>query len=372
MKRSEEPRRILEEAESREAGDVTRGLAALIERAQSPRPLEAPALARVYRRLRYEGSRPSRVPVLVRWALVPVLLMSVGVVAAAQIGVLRGRLELGPLTLSFSPSPPKTTRPRRTFEQAGTRVQPAPADQEVRAPVEPLAPSLPRPEKGVRKTGKRLAVRQSEPFAAVMPRSAPSPAEGLDQSARLSEATRGEEARHLPLEPGLVPISAGQRGSTTGPLAQESAMVGRALAKLRQERDPHAALALLSEYAERFPNGVLAREAKLVRLDAYLLLDRKTEALELLSAVKLGTTGRDAELRVIRAELRGLSGCGEALADFTQILGSPAGVPPSLAERASWGRYRCFAHLGQLDAAERERGSYLERFPRGRFAAELR
>jgi hypothetical protein len=126
-------------------------------------------------------------------------------------------------------------------------------------------------------------------------------------------------------------------------LAHETALLGVALARLRQQRDATGALAALDAYDARVPHGTLRREADAARADALLMLDRDAEALALLRTLALGTRGRDQELRVVRGELEAAASCARAVADFDAVLAAAA--PATLAERAQQGRAACLARM---------------------------
>ncbi len=167
-----------------------------------------------------------------------------------------------------------------------------------------------------------------------------------------------EEARPLPSAP---------RQSS---IARESAALQKALGKLRRERDPRSALALLDAYQAEFPRGELGVEAAAARVDALLLLGRRGEALKLLGRLPLERSGRRNELLLLRAELQAEGDCQAALADFDTLLASSAA--PSLAERALYGRAACRLRLGDSGGGRTDLDRYLERYPHGRFAERVR
>jgi TolA-binding protein len=137
--------------------------------------------------------------------------------------------------------------------------------------------------------------------------------------------------------------------------------------RLRQERNALAALAELDAYATRFPSGVLLPEAQRVRVDALLMDGRLSEARKVLSALELGASARDRELRLIRAELLAAHACAAALPDFQIVLAEKPGGP--LAERALWGRAACLTQLGDEAGARRDLAAYIARFPGGAHSA---
>jgi len=153
-------------------------------------------------------------------------------------------------------------------------------------------------------------------------------------------------------------------------LAQETQLLGTALAELRQQHDGVAALATVNTYLGRFPGGTLLGEARRARVDALLLLGRKDEARRALDGLELEPVGRGQELLLIRGELRARHRCADAIADFDVVLGHAA--PPPLAERALFGRAVCREQEGQRGAAREDAVAYLARFPAGKFANAAR
>lgn len=153
-------------------------------------------------------------------------------------------------------------------------------------------------------------------------------------------------------------------------LAEEAAAVAPALSLIRQRHDGEAALQALDRYDGRFgSHGLLGPEARAARVDALLLLGRRDEAAATLRAANLGSAGRDVELRLLRAELTAATSCANAVEDFSRVVSEGS---PSLVERALYGRACCQLRLGARGAAQTDFAAYLERFPRGRFAAAAR
>jgi tetratricopeptide (TPR) repeat protein len=155
----------------------------------------------------------------------------------------------------------------------------------------------------------------------------------------------------------------------TSPIADESALLGRAVAQLRNQGDPAAALAILDDYDARFPRGLLAFDALAARVDALVRLGRGGDALARLERVPAATLDRSAALRVLRGELRAGAGrLAPAIQDFDAALALGGG--DELAGRALYGRGSCRARLGDAPGARADFERYLRLFPRGRFAAE--
>jgi hypothetical protein len=157
--------------------------------------------------------------------------------------------------------------------------------------------------------------------------------------------------------------------ATPSELALESEQLQKALARLRRDRDPQGALLLLDEYQSRYPRGVLSLEAAVARVDALLILGRRSEALERLSRLPLERVGRRNELQLVRGELYSDRDCNRAIADFSAVLSLDGNGP--FAERALYGRAMC--RLRQSDpSATNDLRSYLARYPNGRFADAVR
>jgi hypothetical protein len=155
-------------------------------------------------------------------------------------------------------------------------------------------------------------------------------------------------------------------------LGLEAASLERALTGLRGGGSERAARALpqLERHLQLFPNGALVLEARVARVDALLQLGRRADARRELSTLPIDRIGRKSELLLIRAELRADEDCHAALADFDALLAQPLSGP--FAERARFGRGACLLRLGDKAGAERDFQLYLERYPNGRFAAQIR
>ena len=182
------------------------------------------------------------------------------------------------------------------------------------------------------------------------------------------------EASSLPASSAAFPLAAPapSAASTGSRLGQEAASLEAALSALKAGGKGNASRALLEldQHLQRFPAGTLELEARVARVDALLLLGRRQEARRELSGLPIERVGRKNELRLIRAELRADDDCRAALGDF-QVLVDQA-LPSAWAERALFGRGACLLKLGDQAAAHRDFDRYLERFPSGRFAPQIR
>jgi tetratricopeptide (TPR) repeat protein len=152
--------------------------------------------------------------------------------------------------------------------------------------------------------------------------------------------------------------------------SQEIHALDRAIAMLRRDRDAAAALAALDVYLDRYPHGVLQREARLARVDALLLLQGTDEALAALETLPLDSGRRSTELQVVRAELRARMDCARADEDFSMALTHSPDA--ALLERILYGRGACRAKLGRASDAAEDLRRYLDRFPNGAHATWAR
>ena len=166
------------------------------------------------------------------------------------------------------------------------------------------------------------------------------------------------------------------------PLPDEHSLLTTAVRRLRTAHDPASALAALDDYRARFPGGVLAPEAGMLRAEALLQIGRKGDALAELDRLSLAQMPNSAEPHVLRGELRAAVGrWREALADFDVVLRGHAGARAYIGaptdakaqgrlERALWGRALARSRLGDDAGARADLQECLRRFPGGRFASE--
>ena len=328
-------------------------LGVLIERAEAPAALDTQPLDRVWGRLSRSprGRAPLHVGRMLRWALAAtVLLVSGGVVGAE----LRGWK--WPQTVVQ-----RLVRPRSSAgtESGASRATASPRRAErpvVEMPAEGALPDLVAPPADLDLTPP--------------PPSEATPAEKAGQRASHARARSllTEESLHAPARSVLTQESL--HAPARSVLTEESQLLGRALARLRQQRNARGALTDLDAYVARFPSGILLPEARRLRVDALLMEGRLAEARTDLSALDLGAGTRDRELRLIRAELVAEQSCRAALSDYQIVLGEDGDGP--LAERAVWGRAACLTRLGDETGARRELTVYVARFPNGTHEAAAR
>ena len=216
----------------------------------------------------------------------------------------------------------------------------------------------------------------AEPVTTAPPLTEASPATEALPGTKALPVTKALPAPEAASEPAASAPAAASFDIDTKPalarpsvLARESELLQKALGKLRRDHNGPAALSLLDQYQAEFPHGELAMEASFARVDALLLAGRRSEALGLLSRLPLDSVGRKSELRLLRAELYAERDCSQALPDFDAVLASGAG---GLTERALYGRAACRLRQGNTAGGHADLEAYLQRYPTGRFAEQVR
>jgi hypothetical protein len=130
-------------------------------------------------------------------------------------------------------------------------------------------------------------------------------------------------------------------------LSEEATLLSEALAALRTQHDPQAALDAVVRYRARFPQGVLASEVTLAAVEAHRSVGHTAEALTELE--RLSSDPLRGELAVLRAELRAeLGQCADARRELAASLDS---LPAALRPRALFTDATCAATLGARDDA---------------------
>ena len=327
MTRSErDPTRLVAEASREGAGpEAARAGALLRELTRVGEPTDA-AVHRVRARVMAEIG-PARVARRLAWATTLIVLVATSAGATVGIRLFR-RARQGPATRLprvMGHAPPERT-----------------------ASVTPLADALPGLSPAAPAVTPSVSRASMSPIRAV--RAVPS----VRRTSLLAQRTA---LRAPPIRPEDVALA-------------EARTLSAALRRLRTDKDPAGALALLD--AGGAPARVLVDETALVRVEALLLLGRKPEALAVLEARPIAIPSQQRQIAVVRGELAAdLDRCGDAIEPFTQALSAN---PPGdeLSERALFGRAGCRARLGLHAGSESDLRSYLQRFPRGRFAAPAR
>lgn len=321
------------------------GVSALVRAAAAPpREISPAARQRMRSRLRCTFAEHRRVFHL-RWRLALVLVFTLavgGVVGAATLSAIARRL----------------SRDEGVVHAADPAVAVSPQAIRRRAIYTPVAAAVPAREDLPMVTNS--VENPAVPAAANRP--------GTVRLARRDPAPRPLPG---PPPPPVAPVSP----APPSPVAVEQALLADILKLLRAEHRPEAALALLNEHAERFPDTVLAPEAGMFRAEALLGLGRKTEALSILDGLPLASMPSRNECLVLRGELRSAAGrWQEAQADFEMPLSASKSAIDARSrasvERALWGRASARSHLGDEAGARADLASYLREFPSGRFSAQ--
>ncbi len=312
-----------------------------------------------------------------RLALVGALVFFAGsVVGAIAVPLLGSRLRSAP------PEPaethPSSQAVRHSHRRVLTPAIPAPpADQPIvpaEPPAVPAPAMLPETRSVAALDTSAKAKAASAPVAPVVSVATMSKVAALHPSTAL-KTTRAPLAEPAWLEP-MPPAEA------SPPPPDEHFLLTTAVRRLRTAHDPASALAALDDYRARFPGGVLAPEAAMLRAEALLQIGRKGDALAELDGLSLAQMPNSDEPHVLRGELRAAVGrWREALADFDVVLrghagaGADIGTPPDAKahgrlERALWGRALARSRLGDDAGARADLRECLRLFPRGRFAPE--
>jgi hypothetical protein len=153
------------------------------------------------------------------------------------------------------------------------------------------------------------------------------------------------------------------------PMSPESRALGAALRKLRLEKDPRGALAVLDDGRSLLSAGTLAAEAGLVRVEALIALGDQGAALAFLDGLAIEASPRRRALLVLRGELRAAADrCGDAVGDLAAA--DSGGRDDTIAERALYARASCASRLGDDAVARRALEEHRARFPEGAHAAQ--
>jgi TolA-binding protein len=266
---------------------------------------------------------------------------------------------VAPMTAVAKPSNVASMRPSTVAGRTRLALaQPAALQPPVGAS-SPLAP-------GTSISTTRIALRDA-PIAPASQQNPPS-------ESRLGFASPTGSSQKLPALPATVDLPT--------PRSDERSLLSAAVRRLRATHDPASALTALDDYRMRFPGGVLAPEAAMLRAEALLQIGRKGDALVELDGLSLAQMPNSDEHHVLRGELRAAVGrWREALADFDIVLRSHAGESADIVaptdvkargrlERALWGRALARSRLGDNAGARADLQECLRRFPGGRFASE--
>ncbi len=224
-------------------------------------------------------------------------------------------------TSAFHPLPAERVRePGRTPAARSVQAKSAqPVAQAVPLPPVQPAPAPPQPEIAAAQVtaAPAQAAGTPDPLPAVdWPKHPIAPVATTRQLAWVDPPSSGAHApaRTVPEARQAAPAPA-EPGA--GPLKHLSA----AVRALRAEHSPQAALALLDRHGSELEKSSVSHEALLLRVEAMLKLERRSEALGILDAAPLAGVAASRTLLLIRGELRAAAGrCAEAVTDFDVVL----------------------------------------------------
>jgi hypothetical protein len=270
------------------AGTVTPEQVAgrLLRETPPPPPFDARARARVGERLGRRSARPGarRLPWLAGATGVVAML---ALVASQREGAWR---ETGPVAVPLLEAPvtPARAQPARAVAAAAVR----PPTQEPGLQLAWRWPPLPR------KAGQDLELPRAAPR---METSGRVLAPGSDAFGRWQSSGR------FALDPPRLAVP--QRGAPprkvlADPLELASQRLATALLKLRRQRDPAGALAVLDDPVLRQAGQALAPEVRVARIEALLALGRHAEALSTLESLPEAHLAARVDLRASRDQLR--------------------------------------------------------------------
>jgi len=287
-------------------------------------PLLPSEVEHIARRLRQSPMR--RRPVF-RWPAViaiVVLVVGGGTFAVAKGGL--GKLPIvGPwLAPRFSSPPPvQSVRPvSRRPAVAKPMAETVPLDRPVAFVPDPQSMPVPAPLVAANPPSSSVRPAQNHPRALAM-------------RAPLARHDRAP-AVSLP-GPGVAPAMA---VATRNPLAEERQSFAAIIGAWHRTRAALPTLTLLDTHEQRYPNGDMRIEARVLRSVIYLAEGHEREALSVLDTLSLAGIPRGRELQVVRGELRSKFGrCAEGKRDFDDVLAK--GVADPLAQRAAQAIARC-------------------------------
>jgi hypothetical protein len=271
-----------------------------------------------------------------RRALWPALAaLALVLAASATLAVAQGGLRALPLIGAlFAPPFVPTTAPTKPEPRRRPAMPKLPAENRSAADPSGPAPSLaPIPE----------------PASDPAPVREPAAAEIANPPA-LSLRQTGTAPRLLALRAPLTPRQGAGPEETRGPTATvgkeknpivaESQSLASVIEPWHRSHNASAALALLDGHEQRYPNGHMRLETRVLRAEIYLAQGRESEALAVLDSVALAGLPRGRELQVVRGELRIKAGrCPEGKRDLGDVL--EKGVADSLAKRATQALHHC-------------------------------
>jgi len=137
-----------------------------------------------------------------------------------------------------------------------------------------------------------------------------------------------------------APVRTPSAAKEESTIVAESHSLASVIEPWHRTRNASTALALLDAHEQRYPNGRLNVETRMLRAEIYLTQGRETEALAVLDTVVLSGIPRVRELQTVRGELRIKAGrCVEGKRDLGEVL--EKSLADSLAKRAVQALHHC-------------------------------
>jgi len=339
--------------------------AALVSGVEAPAPLSPQAVARIRAAVRTRA-RPavvSRAPRARRWSVAfAAVLLGASVTTAAGTTLVWRALSQRTAARPAMPPEPASRPPVRAPRSSAVTRRRASAELPAAEGMIAVAPTA----------ATEPAAAVSPPPLAPPPLAPSPPARAASQPERAASQPEIAGAAHPAPRRALAGAAVSPFGGGAADLADappsETRLLGESV-RLNRQGDPAGALRLLDRYGQLYPTGVLAAEARRVRLAALLHSGDHRAALALADAAPaLADAG--PELLLVRAELRAEADrCAEAIADFERVL--EASPDDATVERSTFGRAVCLARAGRPARAREALAAYRARFPRGRFSADV-
>jgi TolA-binding protein len=339
---------------------------ALIRGALVPAEPDAVQLARIERSLHAHGSMGGRSPRMLRLGLAALfLVVGAATVKAYELARDAGWLHHDRGAVS-PPEKPNSTKPNKRSAKTAASAR-IPSETEVPAPaIQPL-PATPEEKPGPDNAAPEGARKPPRPVRraalAEIPGNAATatPDPWQRQQSMVPPVAAAPIAVKAPVLPASQPAAAA---------SDEIRGLDQAIGLLRRDRNATGALAAFDSYLERYPHGILNREARVARIDALLMLQRTNAALAALETLPFDSGRRSTELQVVRGELRARTDCTGAERDFSAALSHAPDA--GLLERILYGRGVCRSKQGNQAGAAEDFRRYIERFPDGTHAAWAR
>jgi len=302
-----------------------------LHQARDLRGLQPSQVERIERRLHERKGRARRMALWPALAALALVLAAGATLAVAQRG-LRSLPLIGAL---FAPPSVPTAGATKPEKRRRPAVQKSLAEDRS-APV-PSAPSIaPRP----------APVPEPAPIVEIGPAEAvelPTPpvrqAVTRPRSLALRAPLASPEGVRL-VEAPEAPAPTLSAAKEENPIVAESHSLASVIEPWHRIHNAGAALALLDAHEQRYPNGHMGLETRVLRAEIYLAQGSETEALAVLDSLVLSGIPRVRELQTVRGELRIKAGrCPEGKLDLGDVL--EKSVADSLAKRAAQALHHC-------------------------------